>query len=67
MVIATPGQLALAARAMTARPSLRELDRLMRQPGTLATIPPPRPLHKMGRPDDNDNDDDETATAGEQP
>ena len=35
--------------------SLDAIDRLMRQPGTLATIPPARPLHKMGR-DDNDRD-----------
>ena len=31
---------------------LRELDGAMRQPGSLAPLPPPRPLHKMGQRDD---------------
>jgi hypothetical protein len=37
---------------VTTRPSLRELDRLMRERGGLAPLPVPVPLHKMGQRDD---------------
>jgi hypothetical protein len=54
---------------VTARPSLRELDRLMRERAGLAPLPVPTPLHRMGqrRQRDNDNDNDKTATTGERP
>jgi hypothetical protein len=35
------------ARPARRRAELRELDALMREPGGLAALPPPRPLHKM--------------------
>jgi hypothetical protein len=57
------------ASAMSARTSLRDLDRLMRERVSLSPAPVPPPLHKMGQRDDKDqdNDQDNDTMTGQRP